>query len=132
MTSRLRWMLAIVVVLALAGAWWLAGRGVTESEIDAAQAALTAWGLFAGDGETSRLHETFGDGPQLAQLKGESIEPGSPYTFTLSEAKVTAPGFVVGAVTVSRPGEAVQTFRWEIEMRWADGDWKLWTVRTAR
>ncbi|MGH8958668.1 MAG: hypothetical protein ACRDVK_08320 [Acidimicrobiia bacterium] len=132
MTSRLRWTLAIVLVLMLAGGWWLARPGTTESEIEAAQKALTAWGLFAGNGDTSRLHETFDDGPQLAQLRSEVIEPGSPYAFTLSAAKVTAPGFVAGTVTVSRPGELVQTFHWEIEMRSTDSGWKLWTVRTVR
>ena len=132
MTNRLRWAMALVVILALAGAWWLARPYEAADEIEAAQQALTAWGLFAGDGDPSRLSETFGNGPQLAQLRHETIEPGPPYTFTLSEATVIAPGFVIGTVTVTRPGEVIQTFRWEIELRTSDGVWKLWTVRTAR
>ena len=133
MTSRLRWSLAIILVLVLAGVWWVVGRGYEAAgEIEAAQKALTAWGLFAGDGDTSRLPETFDDGPQLEQLRSEVIEAGPPYSFTLTEAEVTAPGFVVGTVTVSRPGEVVQTFRWEIEMRSTGGVWRLWTVRTVR
>ena len=132
MTTRLRWSLAIILIVVLAGAWWLTGREKAEDEIDAAQRALTAWGLFAGDGDTSRLQHAFDDGPQLAQLRSEVIEAGPPYTFTLSEAEVTAPGFVVGTVTVSRPGESVQTFRWEIELRATESGWKLWTVRTVR
>jgi hypothetical protein len=130
-TTRLRWSLAIILILVLAGAWWVTGRDKTEDEIEAAQRALTAWGLFAGDGDTSRLQQTFEDGPQLAQLRSEAIDAGPPYTFTLSEAVVTAPGFVVGTVTVSRPGEIVQTFRWEIELRPTESGWKLWTVRTV-
>lgn len=132
MTTRLRWSLAIILIIVLAGAWWVAGRDKTEGEIEAAQHALTAWGLFAGDGDTSRLPQTFADGPQLAQLRSEVIDAGPPYAFALSEAEVTAPGFVVGTVTVSRPGEIVQTFRWEIELRLTDTGWKLWTVRTVR
>lgn len=131
MTTRLRWVLALILVLLLAGAWWAAGRDKTQGEIEAAQSALTAWGLFAGDGDTSRLQETFDDGPQLAQLRSEVIEAGPPYAFVLSEAKVTAPGFVVGTVTVSRPGESAQTFHWEIELRPTERGWKLWTVRTV-
>lgn len=119
------------MVMVLAGGWWLARRDSPTDEIDGAQAALTAWGLFAGDGDVSQLSTTFADGPQLAQLRGESIEPGPPYTFALSEASITSSGRVLGLVTVSRPGEAVQTFRWEIELRESDGHWKLWTVRTA-
>lgn len=132
MTTRLRWSLAIVLILVLAGAWWVAGRDKTEGEIEAAQRALNAWGLFAGDGDTARLQQTFADGPQLAQLRSEVIEAGAPYTFALSDAEVTAPGFVVGTVTVSRPGESVQSFHWEIELRSTDTGWKLWTVRTVR
>ena len=131
MTNRLRWAMALVVILSLGGAWWLARPGGGADEIEAAQQALTAWGLFAGDGDASRLGETFGNGPQLAQLRQETIEPGPPYTFTLSEASVIAPGFVIGTVTVTRPGEVVQVFRWEIELRGSSGDWKVWTVRTA-
>lgn len=132
MTTRVRWLLAIILILALGGAWWVAGRDETEGEIEAAQRALTAWGLFAGDGDTSRLQQTFEDGPQLAQLRSEVIEAGPPYTFTLAEAEVTSSGFVVGTVTVSRPGELVQRFRWEIELRSTESGWKLWTVRTVR
>lgn len=132
MTDRWRWALGVVLVLLLAGAWWLAGEEAPSEEIESAQAALTAWGLFAGDGDLGQLRETFAEGPQLAQLQGESIEPGLPYTFALSESSVAAPGLVLGKVTVSRPGETVQTFRWEIELRRDDGRWKLWTVRTAR
>jgi hypothetical protein len=132
MTNRLRWALALVVTVALAGAWWLARPDEAAGEIEAAQQALTAWGLFAGDGQASRLSESFGNGPQLALLRRERIEPGPPYTFTLSDASVVAPGLVIGTVTVTRPGEVVQTFHWEIELRATGGDWKLWTVRTAR
>ena len=54
MTNRLRWAMALMVTVALAGAWWLARPDEAAGEIEAAQQALTAWGLFAGDGQECR------------------------------------------------------------------------------
>jgi hypothetical protein len=138
-SERARLSLALCVVLGLAVGWYALGRsGGGDSreiggELAAAEAALEAWGRWAGDGDLAHLDQTFADGPQLAQLHTEdpAIMPGLPYRFDLVDATVPQAGLVRGTVLLTRPGEREQRFHWDIELVQVDGKWRLWTVRTT-
>jgi hypothetical protein len=105
--------------------------------VEAAGAALSAWGEFAGSGDLSQVRATFvAEGPQLRQLEQEAARmdraPGEGYRVALSD--VTVDGSegvrtVTGIVTWSRSGEADQVYRWAIELRSVEGTWRLFTVR---
>ena len=136
MTGRVRQSAALVLVVCLASAWWLVSRaeGRLEDETEAAADALQAWARFANTGNIVLVLDSFAeDGPQLRQLKSEidSIEPGPPYTFELSDAVVVGEGIVRGTVTIDRAGEPDQVFSWDIELVQEDGRWKLWSVSTS-
>ena len=84
------------------------------------------------------MRDTFdAGGPQFAQLAGEEVSPvaGPPYRFDATRRPYLPGGrageqVVMADVVVSRPGEADQSFSWEIVMRQgADQSWRLWTVR---
>jgi hypothetical protein len=118
--------------------------GFAEALVADAQRALDAWGRFAVLGDVAIVEPWFAaDGPQLAQLRSESEATaavrlgGAPYEFELTEpvlVEAEAGAHVIrSAVTVSRPGEIVQRYEWDIEMRRsAETDrWQLWTVKTA-
>ena len=107
--------------------------------LPAVERAFAAWGEFAVTGDLDLVESTFDwDGPQYTQLRGEapalSAEPlgPPPYVFTVIDPRLRRPdpdrAVVVGDVTLDRPGEPTQTFRWRIVMRWAAGEWLLWTV----
>ena len=106
--------------------------------VEAARAALAAWGDFAGSGDLSQVRTTFAaGGPQLRQLEQEATRmegtAGDSYRVTLTDATADAGDdatTVTGTVTWSRVGEADQVYRWAIELRSADGTWQLFTVRT--
>lgn len=128
MSSRIRSILAVAVLgLLVLGFLFIKSSG----EIAAAQGALDDWGRFAGSGDLRAVADSFADGPQLAQLRTETVDPDEAYTFELFNPVVIRPGVIVGDVMVGRPGEPTQTYRWEIEMRLDSGEWKLWTVRSA-
>lgn len=107
--------------------------------VEAARAALAAWGDFAGSGDLSLVRSTFAaDGPQLRQLEREAERmersSGDGYRVLLTEATVEdgeGAATVVGTVTWSRSDEADRVYRWAIELRRIDGTWRLFTVRTA-
>ena len=107
--------------------------------VEAARAALAAWGDFAGSGDLSQVRTTFAaDGPQLRQLQQEAARiegtAGDSYRVTLTGATAEAGDdatTVTGTVTWSRVGEADQVYRWAIELRFEDGTWQLFTVRTT-
>ena len=108
--------------------------------VGAARSALTAWGEFAGTGDLSLVRATFAvEGPQLRQLEQESAraEPnaaGGSYRVALTETMAdvgASTATVIGTVTWSRASEADQVYRWAIELRLVDGDWRLFTVRTV-
>jgi hypothetical protein len=112
------------------------------------QLALDSWGRFAVTNDLRHLHGYFWrNGPQyldllrLAKLRAGQRPLGPPaYRFVLTRARVLAPSadqrILQGRVRVSRPGERVQSYRWNVWMRrdsTADGRWRLWTVEaTAR
>lgn len=106
--------------------------------IEAARAALAAWGDFAGSGDLSRVRTTFAaDGPQLRQLEQEAARmegtAGDGYRVSLADATAEASDEVVivaGTVTWSRADEPDQVYRWAIELRSVDSAWQLFTVRT--
>ncbi|MGQ0849514.1 MAG: hypothetical protein ACT4OP_10410 [Actinomycetota bacterium] len=134
MTDRVRVALAGLLVAALGVGWWLVSRPPSaEGLVADVESALTAWAEYAGSGDITPLPAFFADGPQLAQLRSESagIIPGPPYRFELTNQEIVAPGIVRGVVTVSRPGEPDQSYRWDIEAIEEDGAWKVWTVRTS-
>jgi hypothetical protein len=135
-TGRVRKSAALVLVVCLGAASWLISRaeGRLEDETVAAADALQAWARFASTGDIDLVLDSFAeDGPQLRQLRSEveSIEPGPPYTFELSNAAIVGEGIVRGTVTISRVGELEQVFRWDIELVRVDNRWKLWSVSTS-
>lgn len=106
--------------------------------VDAVRAALAAWGRFAGSGDLSHVRATFAaESPQLSQLEQEAARmeraADDGYRVALTDTRVEGSegvATVTGTVTWSRAGEADQLYRWAIEMRFVDGTWQLFTVRT--
>lgn len=110
--------------------------------VDAARAALAAWGEFAVTGDLTRVRLVFSaDGPQLTQLEGEAGRISPPagtsvpgYLVTLTDPRsevASDTATITGSVVWSHPAEPDQTYRWAIEMHAADdGTWRLFTVRT--
>ena len=141
MTERLRLVTATLLVGALgAGLWFAASTTRADDgdsgggEIEAATAAIDAWGSFVATGDIESLTGWFADdGPQFSQLQSEvgSIVPSEDYDFALTEAEVVEPGLVRGLVTVTGAGGPTQTYRWDIELIRKHGRWKVWTVRTS-
>jgi hypothetical protein len=133
-------LIATLLVAALAAGFWYvtsAERTIDErvgiGEIEAATAAVEAWGSFAATGDLSLVEVWFAvDGPQYAQLLSEvdSILPGGIYDFALADSVVIGPGLVRGSVTVTGGGGESQVYLWDIELVQQDGHWKVWTVRT--
>lgn len=106
--------------------------------VEAARAALAAWGDFAGSGDLSQVRTTFdAEGPQLRQLEQEAARmegaAGDYYRVSLTDATLEASddaATVTGTVTWSLAGEADQVYRWAIELRSVGRTWQLFTVRT--
>lgn len=108
--------------------------------VDAAKAALDAWAAFAVTGDLTLLDGTFDPaGPQYQLLQreaGDLLAPsprGPLYEVELSDVSVdqsTRSEAVVSAtVEWTKPGEADQSFRWDLVLRKDGGDrWLLWTV----
>jgi hypothetical protein len=125
-----------------------AGPTAEQRALEDGQRALDAWGRFAVTNDLRQLRDYFwANGPQyqdllrLARLRGRQRPLGPPpYRFVLSRARVLAPSLdqriLQGRVQVSRPGERMQSYRWNVWMRrdtTSDGRWRLWTVEaTAR
>ena len=141
MTERLRLLIATLLVAALAAGFWYSTSTVSADdatvdggEIDAATAAVEAWGSFAATGDIGLVDGWFAvDGPQYAQLQSEadSILPGGDYDFALVDGVVVGPGLVRGTVTITRGNGESQTYLWDIELIHQHNHWKVWTVRTA-
>jgi Calcineurin-like phosphoesterase len=159
---RTRLLAAVVLVIALALSL-LASRGSRELRLPApvpagptaeqravedGQRALDSWGRFAVTNDLRQLRDYFWpNGPQyqdllrLARLRSHQRPLGPPpYRFVLSHALVLAPSLdhriLQGRVRVSRPGEKMQSYRWNVWMRrdtTSGGRWRLWTIEeTAR
>jgi hypothetical protein len=151
--ARRTWLLIVVLVLIAIGLAWLtldgpgakprAARPTLSADQRAmadGQAALDAWGRFAVSNQLADLRDTFWtNGPQYKQLAREEVERSKPlgppaYTFTLSGTRVLAPSanqrVLRGHVRVTRPGEVVQGYDWDVWLRRDDasGRWRLWTV----
>jgi hypothetical protein len=119
-----------------------------QQALEDGQRALDSWGRFAVTNDLRQLRDYFwANGPQyqdllrLARLRGRQRPLGPPpYRFVLSRARVLAPSLdqriLQGRVQVSRPGERMQSYRWNVWMRrdtTSGGRWRLWTVEaTAR
>jgi hypothetical protein len=125
-----------------------AGPTAEQRALDDGRRALEAWGRFAVTNDLRHLRGSFWvDGPQyrqlfrLAKLRARQRPLGPPaYRFVLSGARVLAPSpnqrVLQGRVRLSRPGERIQSHRWNVWMRrdaTPGGRWLLWTVeQTAR
>lgn len=140
MTDRLRLLIATLLVGTLAAGLWYAGsasgakKGEVGGEIEAATAAVEAWGSFAATGDIGMVDGWFAvDGPQYAQLQreAESILPGGIYDFALRDGVVVEPGLVRGTVTITGGNQAPRTYQWDIELVHQGTHWKVWTVRTT-
>ena len=155
--ARRTWLLIGILVLVAIGLAWLTVGGPQRPKRPAATAALTAadrrvlqdgqkaldaWGRFPVADDLALLKDTFWTtGPQYRQLEKEAKahrKPAGPpaYHFTLSGARVLSPAanqrVVRARVQVTRPGEVVQTYDWDIWLRSdpaAGGRWRLWTVQ---
>jgi hypothetical protein len=133
--------MATLLVAALATGFWYStsvtsadDSTVGSGEIEAATAAVEAWGSFAATGDIGLVDEWFAvDGPQYAQLRSEadSILPGGVYDFALAEGVVVMPGLVRGTVTITGGDGESQTYLWDFELIHQDNHWKVWTVRTT-
>jgi hypothetical protein len=106
----------------------------SDPRVLAVREALSAWGQFAVSGDLGSLAGYFDPaGPQYRQLASESVRlraaplGGPAYEFLLAEEEVSG-DVVDGRVTVRRPGEPDQVFRWSIELRRSGGRWLVWTV----
>jgi hypothetical protein len=125
-----------------------AGPTAKQRALDDGRRALAAWGRFVVTNDLRQLRGYFWvNGPQyrqlfrLAKLRARQRPLGPPaYRFILSRVRVLAPSqdqwILQGRVQVSRPGERIQSYRWNVWMRrdaTPDGRWRLWTVgATAR
>ncbi|HEV8373243.1 MAG TPA: hypothetical protein VGR68_08555 [Actinomycetota bacterium] len=155
--NRRTWVLiALLVVVAIILAWLTvrAGSGGEQQQAATAtttvdqraladgQRALTDWGRFAVTKDLAEVKESFwSDGPQYKELATEARQGGEAlgppaYQITMSGARViTRSGnerVLRGKVEVTRPGEVVQHYQWDVLMRRDDkagGRWRLWTVR---
>ena len=135
MSERSRLWVATLLVGGLGVGFWSAAFNQSDgAEIDAAAAAMRAWGSFAGTGDLGSVSDWFAaDGPQYRQLQAEAgaIVPGDTYDFELADAEVIGPGLVRGSVSVTSDRGSPQLYRWDIELVKEAGDWKVWTVRTS-
>ena len=153
--NRRTWLLiAVLVVVAIVLAW-LTVSGVSGDDRQQAapttttvdqraladgQRALSDWGRFAVTKDLRVVRESFwSNGPQYKELVTEARQGkalGQPaYQITISGVRVlTRSGnerVLRGKVQVTRPGEAVQNYQWDVLMRRDDkagGRWRLWTV----
>ncbi len=108
--------------------------------IAVAEAAVEAWGRFAGTGDLAQVAPHFvADGPQYRQFAAEAATRqaaagGPPYVFVLREATVlpdepAGDRIVRGTLELSRDGEPSQRYQWDLRLRRiADGSWRIWTV----
>jgi calcineurin-like phosphoesterase family protein len=117
-----------------------------QRALDDGRRALAAWGRFAVTNHLDTLHDWFWtDGPQYRQLAREAkLRRGTKalgppaYHLILSRAQVLSPSprdrVLRGRVRVTRPGEAGQSYGWDVWMRRDTvGDrWRLWTVKPTR
>lgn len=108
----------------------------------ATKGALAAWGELAVTGDLAVLDGWYvADGPQMSQIRAEAPELRAaplgppPYAFELRDPAIAMrssdEAVVTSLVTMTRPGEPAQTFRWRIHLRRADGAWQLWTVEAV-
>ena len=151
--ARRSWLLiGALVLIAILLAWlWTNGLGggaaTTTTTADQraladGRQALADWGRFGVTGDLRTLKDSFwANGPQYkllakqAQQGGKPIGP-PPYTVKMTGVQVinarADERVLRGKVSFTRPGEAPQTYNWDVWMRRDDasgGRWRLWTVR---
>ncbi len=106
--------------------------------LDVVEGALVAWGAFAVTGDMAVLESWFDPkGPQYRQLAAEAEElaavPLGPPSYSVAmfdPVVVEGEGEtrVTGRVVFSRPGEASQSFAWDVVVRGPDDRLRIWTV----
>jgi hypothetical protein len=106
------------------------------------QRALDDWSRFVVTDDPRALRDSFwANGPQYrllareARARDKPIGP-PPYRFQLSGVRVLAPRpnerVLRAKVQVTRPGEVVQSYDWDVWLRRDDasgGRWRLWSIR---
>jgi hypothetical protein len=117
-----------------------------QQALAAGRRALAAWGRFAVTNNLGTLRGWFWpNGPQYQNLAREATlrrgtkTLGPPaYQFTLARVQVLTPSsrqrVLRGRVRVTRPGEASQSYGWDVWMRRgaASSDrWRLWSVNAT-
>ena len=153
--ARRTWLLIGLLVLLAIGLAWLTLNGPLSRSRSAAPSALTAdqraladgrramdaWARFANSNDVDDLRDWFwASGPQYKLLakeaKGRRAVGPPAYRFTLANStRVLAPAadqrVLRGRVEVTRPGEPVQRYNWDVWMRLdaENGRWRLWTVQ---
>jgi Calcineurin-like phosphoesterase len=123
------------------------GPTAEQRALEAGRRALEAWGRFAVTNHLATLRGWFWpNGPQYRQLAREAnLRRGTKalgppaYRFTLTRVQVLAPSprhrVLRGRVRVTRPGEASQSYGWDVWMRRggaSDDRWRLWSVKATR
>jgi hypothetical protein len=156
--ARRSWLLIVVAIVVLvlaailvAWLWDTYGPGgqaattTTTAEQRAladGQQALADWGRFGVTGDLRTLKDSFwANGPQYKLLAKEAEKHPKPigppaYTVKMTDVQVinarADERVLRGKVSFTRPGEAPQTYNWDVWMRRDDasgGRWRLWTVR---
>jgi Calcineurin-like phosphoesterase len=124
-----------------------AGPTAEQQALEAGRRALVAWGRFAVTNQLGTLRGWFWpNGPQYRELareaklrRGTKVLGPPAYRFALTGVRVLAPSprhrVLRGRVRVTRPGEASQSYGWDVWMRrgGASSDrWRLWSVNATR
>jgi hypothetical protein len=134
MTEQTRRVAGLLAVMVMGLFLWWQWRPADPALVTASEAALEAWAEFASTGDLSAVEGHFDPaGPQYRQLEAEASGPTwarGRYRFRLSDPVVIGPGRVAATVTVEGPGNAIESYRWEIELRGGAVGWQIWSVRT--
>jgi Calcineurin-like phosphoesterase len=124
-----------------------AGPTAEQQALEAGRRALVAWGRFAVTNQLGTLRSWFWpNGPQYRELareaklrRGTKVLGPPAYRFALTRVRVLAPSprhrILRGRVRVTRPGEASQSYGWDVWMRRggaSDDRWRLWSVNATR
>jgi hypothetical protein len=150
--ARRSWLLIGLLVLAALFLAWLTvdGPGAERAApttttpdqraIADGNRALADWGRFAVTNDLRTVKDSFwANGPQYKLLAREAKArkpiKGPPYTMSMSGVEVIPvranQRVLRGKVQMTRPGEKLQTFNWDVWLQLdpeAGGRWRLWTV----
>jgi hypothetical protein len=113
----------------------------SEDVREAGEAALEAWGRFAGSGDLAILHEHFHPlSPQLTLLAAKAAAltqaplDESPYSFVMTEPLVNLQSsrlaLMQGTVITTRGEETLSELDWRLTFAWSEEteSWLVWTI----